>query len=150
VIVYYLHLRFILLFIEYSSIIWSPYFKNEINKIKAGQRFFTKAIGNLRSLRYSDRLNYLNLDSLQCRRVKDDMIVKYYIVWLLILSLHVFKRSLYPWAWFFQYSCYYLLIYGIRCLTILLRLDLSQHYWIWIFSLSIVLIISYHQFKEAF
>jgi len=49
--------------LEYSSIIWSPY-TNGMNKIEAVQRFLTKAIGNLRSFKHSEQLQYLNLDSL--------------------------------------------------------------------------------------
>jgi len=64
--------------------------------------FFTKAFGNLRSFKYSERLQYLYLDSLQCRRVKADLIMCYkrsvtcymlhvtcHMAWS-ILSLHVF------------------------------------------------------------
>jgi len=34
--------------LEFSSVIWSPYYVNEIKKIEAVQRTFTKSIGNLR------------------------------------------------------------------------------------------------------
>jgi len=45
--------------LEYSSIIWSPYYKNGINKIEAVHKVVKKAIGNLRSFKYSERLKYL-------------------------------------------------------------------------------------------
>jgi len=80
--------------LEYSSIIWSLYYKNGINKIEAGQRFFTKAIGNLRSFKYSEQLQYLNLDSLQCRRVKANLKVLHGLVDLETSCF--FKCSLYP------------------------------------------------------
>jgi len=78
--------------LEYSSITWSPYYTNGINKIEAVQRLFKKAIGNLRSFKYSERLQYLNLDSLQCRRVimlTKLSVTKYYMAWL-ILSPNVY------------------------------------------------------------
>ena len=34
--------------LEFSSVIWCPYYINEIIKIEAVQRAFTKSIGNLR------------------------------------------------------------------------------------------------------
>ena len=84
--------------LEYSSTIWSPYYKNGINKIEAVQRFFTKAIGNLRSFNYNERLQCLNLDSLQCRRVKADLIMCYKILHGLvdIEASCFFTPSLYP------------------------------------------------------
>jgi len=82
VIVYYLQLTssfwtFVRSFLEYSSIILSPYYKNGTNKIEAVQKFLTMAIGNLRSFKYSECLQFLNLDNLQCRRVKADLIMCY-------------------------------------------------------------------------
>ena len=84
--------------LEYSSIIWNPYYKNAINKIEAVQRSFTKAIGNLSSFQYNERLQYLNLDSLQCRRVKADLIMCYKILHGLVdlEASRFFTRSLYP------------------------------------------------------
>jgi hypothetical protein len=66
--------------LEFSSIIWSPYYKNEIVKIEAVQRSFTKAIANLRLCSYKERLLNLKLDSLQCRRIKADLIMCYKIL----------------------------------------------------------------------
>jgi len=77
--------------LEYSPIIWSPNYKNGINKIEAVQRLFTKAIGTLCSFKYREQLQYLNLDSQQCRRVKADLIMNYKVLRGLVdLSLHVF------------------------------------------------------------
>ena len=42
--------------LEFSSVIWSSYYKKEINQIEAVQRSFTKAIGNLRFCTYRERL----------------------------------------------------------------------------------------------
>jgi len=38
--------------LEFSSVIWCPYYVNEIKKIEAVQRTFTKSIGNLRLYTY--------------------------------------------------------------------------------------------------
>jgi hypothetical protein len=83
--------------LEFSSIIWCPHFKNEINMIEAVQRFFTRSIGDLASSTYLERLVKLNLDSLQCRRLKADLVMCYKVlngrVDINISSF--FKRSLY-------------------------------------------------------
>ena len=83
--------------LEFSSVIWCPYFKNEINKIESVQRSFTKSIFNLRSSTYNERLVNLKLDSLQCRRLKTDLILCYKILNGLVdvNSSSFFKRSLY-------------------------------------------------------
>ena len=83
--------------LEFSSVIWCPYFKNEINKIESVQRSFTKSIFNLRSSTYNERLVNLKLDSLQCRRLKTDLTLCYKILNGLVdvNSSSFFKRSLY-------------------------------------------------------
>ena len=50
------------------------------NKIQTVQRSFTKSIGNLRSSTYNEHLVNLKLDSLQCRRLKTDLITCYKIM----------------------------------------------------------------------
>ena len=84
--------------LEFSSVIWSPYFKNEINKIESVQRSFTKSIANLRSSTYKERLVNLKLDSLQLRRLKADLIMCYKILNGLVdvNTSSFFKRSLCP------------------------------------------------------
>ena len=66
--------------LEFSSIIWSPYTAIDINRIESVQRSFTKAIKNLRFSTYKERLVNLCLDSLQCRRVKADLVFCYKII----------------------------------------------------------------------
>ena len=63
--------------LEYCSVIWSPHYKKDINRIERVQRSFTKSIGNLRVCTYKERLLNLGLDSLQCRRLKADLIMCY-------------------------------------------------------------------------
>ena len=96
----------------------------------------------MRSFQYNERLQYLNLDSLQCRRVKADLIMCYKILLGLVdlEASRFFTRSLYPTTRgnLFKlaklpvvserdkkFLIIVLLIYGIRYLTILLRLVLS-------------------------
>jgi hypothetical protein len=83
--------------LEFSSVIWCPYYINEIKKIETVQRTFTKSMGNLRLSTYSERLVILNLDSLQCRRLKADLVMCYKILngLLDIDSSCFFKRQLY-------------------------------------------------------
>ena len=63
--------------LEFSSTIWSPYTIVDINRIESVQRRFTKAINNLSFSSYSERLLNLRVDSLQCRRIKADLILCY-------------------------------------------------------------------------
>jgi hypothetical protein len=63
--------------LEFSSVIWSPHTKKDINRIESVQRKFTRAICNLRGCSYNERLLNLGLDSLLCRRIKTDLILCY-------------------------------------------------------------------------
>jgi ribonuclease P/MRP protein subunit RPP40 len=63
--------------LEFSSIIWSPYTVSDINRIESVQRSFTKYTNYLRYSTYKERLVNLGLDSLQCRRVKADLLFCY-------------------------------------------------------------------------
>ena len=62
--------------LEYCSIIWSPYYLQDINLIEKVQKYFTrKLLGKKHS--YVERLSLLNLESLEERRVKIDLIETY-------------------------------------------------------------------------
>ena len=63
--------------LEFSSTIWSPYTVSDINRIESVQRSFTKHFHYLRYSTYRERLVNLGLDSLQCRRVKADLVLCY-------------------------------------------------------------------------
>ena len=54
--------------LEYLSPIWSPHQVGEIQRVEAIQRAFTAKIENCQLLNYWQRLDYLNLYSLQRRR----------------------------------------------------------------------------------
>ena len=66
--------------LEYGSCIWSPAAVGLIDKLESVQRRFTKRINGLRELSYRERLQVLNLDSLECRRLRFDLILTYKIL----------------------------------------------------------------------
>lgn len=73
--------------LEYNTTIWSPYLKKDIQYIEAVQRSFTKKICFRCSVPftdYADRLSKLNMESLEYRRLKNDIIMTYKIYFGLI------------------------------------------------------------------
>ena len=66
--------------LEYCSQVWSPFTAANINKIEAVQRRFTKHIFGLTSCGYQDRLFNLNLELLETRRMKCDLITIYKLI----------------------------------------------------------------------
>ena len=66
--------------LDYASNVWSPYHLKYINAIERVQRNFTKRISSLSNLSYSERLVMLNLETLECRRLKSDLILYYKII----------------------------------------------------------------------
>ena len=68
--------------LEYNSSIWNPYLNCDIDQIENVQRKFTKILcqkNNISFSNYTNRLQLLNLDSLQARRIKFDLILMYKI-----------------------------------------------------------------------
>jgi len=66
--------------LEYNSIIWSPYLKQEIDRIEQVQRRFSKRLRGLRTYTYVNRLKLLELPSLELRRLRNDLAWCYRIV----------------------------------------------------------------------
>ena len=69
--------------IEYNTQIWSPYLKQDIDKLENIQRRYTKFICqrcNIPFSSYEDRLKKLDLLSLQDRRIRYDLITMYKII----------------------------------------------------------------------
>jgi hypothetical protein len=66
--------------VEYNSILWSPNLVYLIDLIESVQRKFTKRITSLSSLPYSSRLNRLNLQPLELRRLHLDLTNYYKIL----------------------------------------------------------------------
>jgi len=65
--------------------LWSAYKIGDISSIEKVQRWFTKRLpGRLKNLTYKERLAATNLDTLELRRLRTDLIVCYKIVFGLI------------------------------------------------------------------
>jgi len=60
--------------LEFNTIIWNPTLKKHIDKLEKVQKVFTKRIPSLCHLPYLQRLNVLNLDTLELRRLYFDLI----------------------------------------------------------------------------
>jgi ribonuclease P/MRP protein subunit RPP40 len=66
--------------LEYCTPVWSPHFKKLIRMVENVQRRFTKRIDGLTHLTYPVRLQLLQLEALQERRHKFDLIMCYKIL----------------------------------------------------------------------
>ena len=60
--------------LEYSVQAWRPYFQNDIDTIEGVQRRATKVISDLKDKGYENRLRFLNLTTLETRRLRGDLI----------------------------------------------------------------------------
>ena len=69
--------------LEYASSCWSPYLAKDIKIVESVQRSFTKRIPELArlNLSYIDRLNKLNLERLDMRRLHHDLILAYKLMY---------------------------------------------------------------------
>lgn len=88
---------YVLPILEFGSPIWSPFQKKEIKKIESVQKLFTKIVFNRCSIplsSYPERCKALSLQTLQTRRMFNDLCVTYKI-------LNGFTRL--PSSKFFQY-----------------------------------------------
>ena len=66
------------------SVIWSPTLKKDIDCIERVQRHFTKRLPGLKNCSYSERLQALNIRTLELRRLHFDLVMCYKIVFGLI------------------------------------------------------------------
>jgi ribonuclease P/MRP protein subunit RPP40 len=66
--------------LEYASVIWSPYLIKDIKLIEAVLKRFTKRLPNLNRMNYEERLKILGLQSLELRRLQNDLITVYKIL----------------------------------------------------------------------
>ena len=62
---------------EYGNVVWSPFFKSDIALIENVQRRATRYVPDINKLEYQERLEALNLPTLQHRRFRADMIETY-------------------------------------------------------------------------
>ena len=63
--------------LEYASVVWNPHLKKHIDKIEKVQRAATRWVPSLRDFSYEERLERLNLPTLEERRKRGDMIMLY-------------------------------------------------------------------------
>ena len=66
--------------VEYNCIIWNPTHQHLIDLLESVQRKFSKRIPNLSSLSYPDRLAKLDLESLELRRLRFDLLIYHNIL----------------------------------------------------------------------
>jgi hypothetical protein len=66
--------------LEYNCIIWSPNLIHLIDLIENVQRNFTKRLPSLSSLPFTERLALLDLDLLELRRLRFDLIYYYKVL----------------------------------------------------------------------
>ena len=59
---------------------WSPSTIGDIDRVEAVQRRFTKKIKGLKYLAYPQRLEHCNLECLELRRIKRDLVLVYRII----------------------------------------------------------------------
>jgi len=65
--------------LEYNSVVWSPFYKQDIEAIERVQRRFSKRLPGLKNLSYEERLKYLGWPTLELRRLCTDVLQ--YTVW---------------------------------------------------------------------
>ena len=74
------YVTFIRPILEYASTVWSTYKVKHITAIERIQRHFTRRISSLHELSYSERLAVINLDTLELRRLRADLLMYYKIL----------------------------------------------------------------------
>jgi hypothetical protein len=70
--------------LEFDSSVWSPHFHKDIERLESVQRRFTKRLSGLRDYDYLTRLELLDLETLEMRRLKADLILTYKILFGLV------------------------------------------------------------------
>ena len=66
--------------LEYCSTVWSPFLVKDITKLETVQRQFTKRLPGLKSFTYPQRLHNLEMESLEIRRLRNDLSFAYKII----------------------------------------------------------------------
>ena len=61
--------------LEYGSVVWSPYKIGDISCIEKVQRSFTKRLPGLKNFTYRNRLAVTNLETLESRRLRADLVM---------------------------------------------------------------------------
>ena len=74
---------YVMLILEYGSVIYMPHYMHLIDAIEKVKRNFTKKLPGLCNMTYLQRLNVCNIESLEERRIKIDL--KFCIIWLVLI-----------------------------------------------------------------
>ncbi len=66
--------------LEYATPAWSPYLKGDIDHVES-VRYFTRRLFDRCGMGYLDKLDQLQLDSLEVCRIKTDLILYYKVLY---------------------------------------------------------------------
>ena len=66
--------------LEYANSVWCPYKSALINDIEKVQKYATKLIRQCKEMKYKERLKFLRISTLKCRRMRGDMIEVFKII----------------------------------------------------------------------
>ena len=62
------HLWYVCPILEYNSVVWSPWLKQDIDQIEKVQRRFRKRLVGMKDLNYDERMHQIGLPSLSINR----------------------------------------------------------------------------------
>src|SRR6185369_14579262 len=94
--------------LEYASVVWSPHLIGDIDAIERVQRRFTKRIPSIATLPYSQRLAACNLEILELRRIRFDLVQLFKMVCLggnaynNLITLSTLPTRGHPWKIFVE------------------------------------------------
>ena len=74
------YITFVRSIIEYTSQVWNPSVVKYISDLENVQKYFTYRICSIKHLSYPERLAVLNLEPLELRRLKADLVMFYTIL----------------------------------------------------------------------
>ena len=75
-----LYVSYVRPILESACQVWSPIIKDNIDSIESVQRYFTRRLPGMRDVPYLQRLNRLNLESLERRRMQHDLVLFYKVI----------------------------------------------------------------------
>jgi hypothetical protein len=82
--------------LEYACPVWSPHLLQDIDLLESVQRNFTRGLPGFRALLPAERLRRANLEPLELRRLRADLLLTYRIVrGLTTVDFPFFDRALY-------------------------------------------------------
>jgi len=70
--------------LEYAVCVWSPSYNYAVDRVESVQRKFTKRLRGCKNMDYSARLDHLQLQSLERRRLVVDLVLTYRIIFGLV------------------------------------------------------------------